>query len=101
MNTQQRQSEMRAAAIVCREVAEGAPILYAVKSNPVEPADSGWQFLCGASEEDPGVSQVWALHEVLDYEPTLERFVDKPAGTVLHRSSSNDKWNVEFDQTKI
>ena len=44
---------LQSAAIVCEEVAvQGASILYAKRSEPLEEADSGWQFLCGAAEED-------------------------------------------------
>ena len=60
---------LQAAAIVCREVAvDHAYILYAERSEPVEEADSGWQFLCGRTTEDPEAAQVWALREVLAHD---------------------------------
>jgi hypothetical protein len=92
---------LRTAAVVCREVAiDHAPILYAVRSQPVEPADSGWQFLCGAREEDPGEAQVWAVHEVLEYDRSIEPLIEKPPGTVLWRDSASDRWQVGYDEAR-
>jgi hypothetical protein len=88
----------RTAAIVCREIAvDRAPILYAVKSVPVEPTDSGWQFLCGATEEDPHTAKIWALYEVLEYDPSLKPFIQAPPGTVLRRSSPRHQWEVSHE----
>jgi hypothetical protein len=86
---------MDAAAIVCREVAvDNAPILYAVRSEPEDVADSGWQFLCGRGNEDPAFAQVWALHEVLDRDQSLRPFFGLPFGTILERSSANARWKI-------
>jgi hypothetical protein len=82
-------------AIVCSEVANGTkPVLYAERSAPEDEADSGWQFLCGSSSEDWRAAQVWAIHEVLEREPSLERFIESPIGTVLSRKSSADAWEI-------
>jgi hypothetical protein len=87
--------EPASAAIVCREIAvEHSPILYAARSEPEEPADSGWQFLCGAGDEEVEAAHVWSLKEVLAYEPSLGPFLGYPVGTVLTRSSPNAKWTV-------
>jgi hypothetical protein len=86
----------QSAAIVCSEVAnDHMPILYAERSEPQDEADSGWQFLCGASAEAWRVAQVWAIHEVLEREPSLAPFIDLPSGTVLSRRSSADRWQVK------
>ena len=86
---------MQTAAIVCREVAvDRAPILYAERTAPEDPADSGWQFLCGASEEDWQSAQVWAVHEVLTYEPSLQPFIEQPYGTIVKRPSKDASWVV-------
>jgi hypothetical protein len=87
----------RRAAIVCAEIAtEQAPIMRAVRSEPIEPADSGWQFLCGATTEDDSTAQVWALYEVLECEPSLEPFLELPAGTILSRRNAGEKWSVRL-----
>ncbi|MCE0524006.1 MAG: DUF2185 domain-containing protein [Methylacidiphilales bacterium] len=87
---------MKSAAIVCREVAlDGAPILHAERSEPQDEADSGWQFLCGGSNEDWSAAQVWAVDEVLKREPSLSQFIDLPVGTVLSRESATDEWKIE------
>ena len=89
---------LQAAAIVCREVAvDHAYILYAERSEPVEEADSGWQFLCGRTTEDPEAAQVWALREVLAHDPSLGGLVGLPPGTVLTRSSRDADWTIEHE----
>ncbi|HVU08863.1 MAG TPA: DUF2185 domain-containing protein [Verrucomicrobiae bacterium] len=85
---------LQSAAIVCFEVANGAPILRAERSEPQDPADSGWQFLCGISSENWQTAKVWALREVLEREPTLAEFLESPFGTVLIRHSPNMRWKV-------
>lgn len=84
------------AAIVCSEVAnDNMPILYAERSSPEDEADSGWQFLCGASSENWSTAQVWALHEVLNIEPSLLPFIELPAGTIIFRDSVADSWKIK------
>jgi len=85
---------LQRAAIVCSEVANGAPILHAERSEPQDSADSGWQFLCGASSEDWQSAKVWAVHEVLERDPTLVEFIKLPCGTVISRHSPNAKWKI-------
>jgi hypothetical protein len=85
----------QSAAIVCAEVATGAPILHAERSVPEDAADSGWQFLCGAPSEDWQTTKVWAFHEGLERDPTLKEFITLPYGTILCRHSANAKWEVK------
>jgi hypothetical protein len=61
---------MNRAALVCDHVAiAGDPILHAARSEPIEPADSGWQFLCGRGGHVQD-AKIWILQEVLTCEPT-------------------------------
>jgi len=86
---------MQTAAIVCRDVAvEHAPILYAERTEPEDAADSGWQFLCGAEQEDWHSAQVWAVHEVLSREPSLGPFIELSYGTVVTRATEDSPWTV-------
>lgn len=87
----------QSAAIVCREVANAARILYAKRSERLEASDSGWQFLCGADKQDISSAQVWAIHEVLERDSSLAKFIDYPVGTVLRRSSSDVEWEVSLE----
>lgn len=84
------------AAIVCEHVAGlGYPILLAEKDEPAFTEDTGWQFLCNTMEvEDQNQAQVWALSEVVDYEPSLADFVDAPVGTNLVRDSADTPWRA-------
>lgn len=85
------------AAIVCSHAASGqSPILYAERSEPIDDADSGWQFACNPlSDENPKLAQVWSINEVLVHEPTLRGLLEMPAGTRLIRESSSVPWRVE------
>jgi hypothetical protein len=83
------------AAFVCGEVAQReAPILHAERTEPDDPADSGWQFLCGRESEDIATAQIWALHEVVELEPSLLPYVSLPVGTVLTRHTGSDAWTI-------
>lgn len=63
-------------AIVCEHVAvQGKPILLAQKDEVVADDDSGWQFLCGASDESQAGAQVWSLQEVVDYDNSIQGLV--------------------------
>ena len=85
------------AAIVCPHVArEGLPILYAERSEPVSPEDSGWQFICNSGRlEDEAQAQVWSLDEVLSREPGLAGFLTAPTGTRVYRRNVSTPWEED------
>jgi hypothetical protein len=60
------------------------------------PEDSGWQFLCGTKQDsdDPTTAKVWLICEVLDYEPSLAAFMERPPGTVLTRVNGRSEWEI-------
>ena len=83
-------------AIVSKSVALGKnPILRAIRSDPVNEYDSGWQFtdasMGNGSETAP---EIWRISEVLDVEPSLSEYIQLPAGTNITRRSANDPWTV-------
>ncbi len=82
-----------AGAIVCAHVAAGEPILRATRDNPMDPDDSGWQFLCdsGADEriED---AQIWSVTQVAEREPSLLPFINSPVGTTMSRTDADSEW---------
>ena len=82
------------AAILCPHVAhEGLPILYAERSEPVDAADSGWQFLCDSGRpEDPSKAQIWSLAEVVAKDASLQTILGAPAGTRMHRRDHGAPW---------
>lgn len=94
MNT--NKSEDNRAAIVCAHVAKHSmAILRAVRTEPLQEEDSGWQFLCNSGlDEDEDQAQVWAVSEVLSLEPSLTAFIDSPVDTKLRRKDKNSKWEV-------
>lgn len=86
--------ESTEAAIVCTHVAKGEePIVCAVRDEPVDAADSGWQFLCAGSHVDPDKdAQVWSLSEVIAAEPSLAGLIEAPIGTRLLRQDERSPW---------
>jgi hypothetical protein len=88
-------SNLQGAAVVCPYIAaKRLPVIYAVRDEPTEPADSGWQFL---SKETVGPEdlKVWSLQEILDYEPSLRAHMGVPIGTELWRESVADAWMIK------
>ena len=84
------------AAIVCGHVAAKThPILFAERSQPDEPVDTGWQFVCNSGlDEDPESAKVWALDEVIALEPSLAAILDHPPGTQLIRKDASSPWQI-------
>lgn len=80
------------AALVCVHIARlKLPVLYAYRDVPVEPGDSGWQFLCGG-QDDVDELQVWSVDEVVEQEPSLKEWVSKNAPIEIARSSAHSEW---------
>jgi len=97
MQDRYEETDNSGAAIVCQHVAEkGCPILLAIRDEPIEPTDSGWQFLCGSDEhEDESKFQVWSVREVTEFEPSLNELVDLPAGSSISRVSAEAPWKID------
>ena len=83
------------AVILCAHVASGShPIRLAIRSEPEDENDSGWQILCDAHEESWEDAKVWALSELLEHEPSLENYIDAPPGTTVIRDGESPNWSV-------
>ena len=85
-------------AIVCSHIAKNKlPILRAVRTEPLEPEDSGWQFLCnsGAVEYETE-AQVWLVSEILGLEPSLSNYINLPVGSKLSRKNIDSKWEPDL-----
>lgn len=81
------------AAVICSHCSEGVPILRAVRSKPVDDADSGWQFLCGVTAHNNiGGLKVWSIEEILEKEPTLKSWLDLSYGTAITRPREDLHW---------
>ena len=87
------------AAILCTHVVNNHhPILLAIRTEPEDDMDSGWQFLCNSvMEEDWQTSQVWSISEVLELEPSIESYIDSPPGTTIFRDSNDSDWCVQTE----
>jgi len=87
---------------VCAHVAARAhKILQAVRTEPLEKADSGWQLLCNSGlEEKVEDAKIWTIREVLDLEPSLIDWVDAPVGTTLWRPTASEPWQEWKDHAK-
>jgi hypothetical protein len=85
----------RDAAMVCRHVADGAPILSAVRDDPAEPGACEWCFACGADGEGPGDLRPVPLQDVVRRDPTAVEIVLHRRGTTLERDSIGSRWHTE------
>lgn len=82
-----------AGAIVCSHVVAGEPILRAVREEPMDPADSGWQFLCNSgADENIENAQLWTVNQVTERDPSLLTFINSPVGTTMSRSDATSDW---------
>jgi hypothetical protein len=84
----------RNAAIICKHVSyPERPILYAARGAPVDPADSGWQFLCNLkTRHDFPSAAVWLLEKVAALDPTIRGILDAEPKTCFERSMVDVPW---------
>jgi len=89
-------------AILCEHVAtKKHPILSAVRTKPVHPEDSGWQFLCDrAQNENPEHAKIWLLSEVLEFEPSLEKYINLAPDVKVWRENDKAEWHVDSYQER-
>jgi hypothetical protein len=82
------------AAIVCSHIAaEGLPILLAIRDEPIEEVDSGWQFLCNSGQdEDEEEAQIWALSEVCEHTPSLKNILESQVKGKFYRKNEKSSW---------
>jgi hypothetical protein len=85
----------RETAIVCRHVADGAPVLTAVRDEPGGPVGCEWRFGCGAEGEDAADRRVMPLEDVVRRDPTAIEIVLHPRGTALKREAAGVRWHTE------
>ncbi len=85
------------AAIVCEHISkQRCLILSAFRRAPSFPEDSGWQFFCGkVEEENPDNAKMWALKEVLEYEPSLCDYMSIPLDSLVWRPDPDSDWRVQ------
>lgn len=82
------------AVILCSHVANGEPVLLAIRTEPENENDSGWQFLCNSHEEDWKDAKVCSVSEALVLEPALDRFIDQPPGITVVRDNASLEWKT-------
>ncbi len=83
----------RSAAIICKHISyPERPILRATRDLPLEPEDSGWQFLCGVENHTDRRGQVWALQEVAALDPALSNILDAEPKVSFERSTVDMPW---------
>ena len=92
----------RSGAVVCEHIArDRSPILSAFRNEPIVPEDSGWQFFCGAAnEENYTKAQIWALGEVFELDPSLEQFAELPPGMQVRRDTPNHQWQTARSESE-
>lgn len=85
----------RSAAMICKHISYPEhPILRATRDVPLEPADSGWQFLCGVESHEKSQAAVWALEEVARLDSSLRSILDAETGVSFERSAADTPWHA-------
>ncbi len=79
-------------AMVCRHVADGAPILFAARGEVADPSTCEWRFLCGADGHAAQDGRVMSLDEVVRRDPSAVEIVLHPRGTALERHGLAARW---------
>ena len=83
----------RCGAIICKHVSDGQhPILLATRGEPLQPEDSGWQFLCGTFNHTTSDAALWLLEEVAQLDPSLLPILDAEPLSSFRRSGITDSW---------
>lgn len=81
------------AVILCSHVAFGAPVLSAMRTEPEDEFDSGWQIICNCHEENWADAKVCSLSEALELAPSLKYFIDLPYDVTIVRGSESSEWS--------
>jgi hypothetical protein len=80
-------------AIICKHISdEKLPILRATRDEPLEPEDSGWQFICGIHKHETADAALWSLEEVAQLDPSLLTILDAEPGTSFQRAIRDAPW---------
>lgn len=85
---------MHDAAMVCRHVTDGAPILYASREEATASAGCEWRFLCGSTGHGEADGQLVPLSDVVRRDPSAVEIVLHPRGTALERSGADGRWRT-------
>jgi len=86
-------------AIICSHIAyPEVPILLASRDEPLQPEDSGWQFLCGRLSHVSADGRLWRLDEVVKLDASILEILDNPPGTTFKRDDGKTPWtDVPYD----
>ena len=72
-----------------RITVDGRKVGVMLRDAPLEPVDSGWQFLAGDEDQayldDPSRSGVYAVNTIANYDPDIIPFLDAPIGSRFER----------------
>jgi hypothetical protein len=81
-------------ANVCPHVADGAPILLAVRDEREGATACEWRFRCGAEADQASGVHIMPLEEVVRRDPSAVEIVLHPRGTTLERSAHGARWHT-------
>jgi hypothetical protein len=79
--------------MVCRHIVDdNSPVDRAIRTEPVDPADSGWQFLCKRRRHLADDCRVCGIDEILKLDPAIVEIIDVPGHVSFVK---NDKGTTE------
>ena len=80
---------------ICKHVSAGAPILSAVRDEPIDEIDSGWSLLCGRPDHAYEDYLTVNLDRYESRDATLVEVLDLPPYTVCVRTQHGQPWVIE------
>lgn len=79
----------------CRHVHAGAPVLRAVRDEPLDSNDSGWALVCGGYDHVDEDYMIVDLDRYVSQDESLVTVMELPPNTVACRAQEHQPWVVE------
>jgi len=93
MDADNQKYHPRQSVFTCSHVLSNKfPILLAQRDLPLDEADSGWQILCGANQEDDSTGRIIAVEEAYKIDQAFEMLFQNPPQKCFARHSPNHPW---------
>lgn len=89
--------DLNGSAIVSRLIVDGDwDVGWMVREDPEDDADSGWRFFAGPEDEGEadvaGAFRQMPLASIVEIDPSVEPYLDAPAGTCWEREGDSDEF---------
>jgi hypothetical protein len=84
------------ACFICAHVLnQNQPIRFACRQEPLEVADSGWEFHCGVAIHSDEQLKVVGISTAITIDATLNQIISKAWPCAFERSEGGDPWTTD------